>query len=122
MKLTELYEQEILNAIMIEMANLFPANTGLPVAVWFGEVGGHHGPRIKVSNLKGKFSSSSNFVVSVSKEPKVLTPSSVKLKKDEVENIIDWIKLNYDSLMEMWKIYESGDGDLTPILAGLKKI
>ena len=69
------------------MANLAPKDTGLSVVVWMGEIGGLHGPRIKVSNIKGKFSSSDNFVVSVDKNPSVLTPNSAKLKSDEIEDV-----------------------------------
>lgn len=122
MTLDELNEQAILAAPMIEMANLFPSVTGLKIAVWFGEVGGQHGPRIKVSNIVGKFSSTDNFVISVSKDPKVLTPRSVKLKPNEIEDIFDWVKLNFDTLMEMWALYESGDGDLVALLNKLERI
>lgn len=124
MKLNELLdtEQEILAAPMNEMANLYPTKTGLPCVVWFGEVGGQHGPRIKVSNVPGKFAHDNNFVVSVMKEPKVLTPKSAELSTAKIEDVLDWIKLNYDELMELWKIHETGDGDSLEVLARLKKL
>jgi hypothetical protein len=125
MKLSSLLdpkEKAILEAQMTEMANLYPASTGLSYAVWFGEVGGQHGPRIKVSNVKGKFDQNDNFVISVEKEPKLLTPSSMRIKRSELEDLFDWVKLNYDDLMEMWKIYETGDGRPEEIILGLKKI
>lgn len=125
MILVELKSDEqdaILLAPMNEMANLVPSRTGLSVVIWFGEVGGQHGPRIKVSNVKGKFSKIDNFVVSVDKEPKVLTPKTVKISKDEIEDVFDWIKLNYDDLMKMWKMYETGEDDPIDILINLKKI
>ena len=115
-------EQAILLAPMVEMANLFPDETGLPVIIWFGEVGGQHGPRIKVSNVRGKFAAHDNFVMSVDKEPRIVTSKNVKLKKNEVDDIIDWIKLNYDDLMLMWKMYETGSGKPAEIILGLKKI
>lgn len=104
------------------MANLFPEETGLDKIIWFGEVGGQHGPRIKVSNLKGKFAIHDNFVISVSKTPKVLTPSSVKIKQDEIEDLQDWIILNYDKLMKMWDMYEKGIGNPNTIISTLEKI
>lgn len=125
MELDQLFLSEedlILEAPMNEMANLFPQTTGLSYAIWFGEVGGQHGPRIKVSNIKGKFSQSDNFVISVDKNPKVLTPKSMRIKSSELEDLFDWVKLNYDDLMKMWKIFELGNGDLVPILSMLKKI
>lgn len=115
-------ERQILEVVMTEMANLFPIKTGLPTVIWFGEVGGQHGPRIKVSNIKGKFAQNDNFDISVEKEPRVLTPRAVKLKVSDIEDIFDWIKINYDDLMKLWEIYESGDGDVDPLLASLKKV
>lgn len=106
---------------MNEMANLFPKRTGLSTIIWFGEVGGQHGPRIKVSNVKGKFAISDNFVISVSKNPEVITPRSMRLSSTELEDILDWIKLNYGDLMDMWKMYEEGE-DPTDILFNLRAI
>lgn len=103
-----LNEFDILNSPMFEMANLFPNVTGIPYAIWFGEVGGQHGPRIKVSNIKGKFAANDNFVIVVSKEPWIATPKSCKLSKSEMDDIFDWIILNYDILMDMWQMYENG--------------
>lgn len=124
MKLTELVmsESEILAAPMNEMANLYPSKTGLPCVVWFGEVGGQHGPRIKVSNVPGKFAADNNFVVSVAKEPTVLTPKSAELSTAKIDDVLDWIKLNHDDLMELWKIHETGDGNTDEVLSRLKKI
>jgi hypothetical protein len=124
MKLTELFndEQLILNAPMNEMANLYPMTTGLPVVIWFGEVGGQHGPRVKVSNVPGRFDASNCFVVSVAREPEVLTPKSVKIKVAKIEDVIDWIKINYEDLMELWKIHENGNGDSNEVLNRLQKI
>jgi len=124
MKLSNILDEEeaILSAPMCEMANLFPDDTGLERIIWFGEVGGQHGPRIKVSNVKGKFALNDNFVISVDKNPRVLTPRSMKIKNSELEDIFDWVKINYDDLMEMWKIYESGSGSPQRIILQLKKI
>jgi hypothetical protein len=126
MKLQEikplLTEEQLLLAPMQEMANLASKTTGLPVVIWMGEIGGQHGPRIKASNLKGKFAAHDNFVLNVDKDPQVMTPKSVKLKADEVQDIKDWIKLNYDELMALWKHFETGEGDTLEYLAKLKKL
>ena len=124
MKITELLmtEEQILASPMHEMANLPTGTTGLPTVIWMGEIGGQHGPRIKVSNMKGKFAAHDNFVVSVDKSPRVLTPKSVKLKGSEVEEIRDWIKLNYDELMVLWKCFETDTGDVVELLSKLKKL
>lgn len=124
MKLVQFLDEEdrILAEPMLEMANLHPDDTGLHRVIWIGEVGGQHGPRIKVSNLKGKYSKSDNFVISVNKDPIVLTPKSMKISQDELDNILDWVKLNYSELMELWNAFESGSGSITKLLTKLKKI
>lgn len=120
---SELTEEKILiESFLDEMANLVPEDTGLPYVIWLGEVGGQHGPRIKVSNTRGKMNSNSCFVMSVSKTPQVLTPKSCKLKQHEVDDISDWIQLNYDKLMELWNVFETGNGSAAKILASLSKI
>ena len=71
--------------------------------------------------MKGKFSSTDNFVISVEKEPRVLTPRSMKLKSSELDDLFDWVKMNYDDLMQMWNMYESGE-DATEVILSLKKL
>lgn len=114
-------EKAILEAFSMQMATLQPKETGLPVAIWFGEVGGTHGPRIKVSNIKGTFAKNDCFVISVSKEPSVLTPKNAKLKLSEIELIKGWIKINYEDLMQAWYNAEHQESYLQ-ILIDLKKI
>jgi len=125
MKLTEILseelQQQLVEAELTEMANLAPDETGLKYVIWIGEVGGQHGPRIKVSNIKGKFAANDNFVMSISKDPANLTPKFSKISTDDIEDIIDWIKLNYDLLMKIWKAYETGSGTID-LLNQLQKI
>jgi hypothetical protein len=124
MRLTELMmtEEDVLRAPMCEMANLYPSKTGLPCVVWFGVIAGQHGPRIKVSNTPGKFDVSNCFVMSVSREPVVLTPKSVKLSVSQIEDVSDWVRLNYEALMDLWTIHETGDGDVEEVLGRLQKV
>lgn len=124
MKLDELQKGEswLLSQPINEMANLNPASTGLPVVIWVGAVGGQHGPRVKVSNRKGKFASDDCFVVAVAPEPYVATPRSAKLKQEEIDEVIDWIKLNLEVLMELYHSHETGDGDTIEIQSRLKKL
>jgi len=124
MKLKEfLTEQEIINEanLMMEMSNLTPDETGIPYVIWLGRVGGQHGPRIKVSNKIGKMIDDC-FVMTVSKNPVIQTPKSVKISKDVVDDISDWIVLNYDVLMKLWDVYETGKGKSAPLLLQIKKI
>ena len=117
-----LHEHIILESFLDEMANLNPDDTGLPYVVWLGEVGGQHGPRIKVSNTKGKMNKNSCFVMTVSRNPEVITPRSCMLKNYEVDDIKDWIQLNYDTLMSLWKAYETGVGSVHKLLLDLRKL
>lgn len=118
----ELNENLILNSPMHEMANLNPESTGIGYVIWLGKVGGQHGPRIKVSNSKGEFNEQNNFVISVDKEPRIITPKAVKISSDDVDDVVDWIKRNYMILMELWVAYETGKGDVIFLLSKLEKI
>jgi hypothetical protein len=120
MKLSELSDKQE-EHLMFEMANLYPQKTGLSVVMYFGEVGGQHGPRLKVSNTPGKFNTSDNFVVSVSENPEVKAGKE-KISQAALSQIFEWVKLNYTELMELWKIHETGDGDVDSVLAKLKKV
>lgn len=63
-----------------------------------------------------------NFVLSISKEPINLTPKFTKISGEEVERVKDWIKLNYDLLMELWEVFETGLGSTIAVLVKLKKL
>lgn len=123
MKLQHLTEDIIIEQanLMMEMANLTPDETGVPYVIWLGAVGGQHGPRIKVSNTRGKMSTDC-FVVLVSRTPVVVTPSTVKIPQSNVQDVLDWVMLNYDVLMGLWQVYETGTGSSVPLLQQLKKI
>lgn len=130
MKLSDI--SPITEGLMLEMANLYPTKTGVGYVMHFGEIGGQHGPRVKVSNKTGRFAVDDNFSISVSKTPKVMTPpTSVGISQGELNKIFKWIRKNYDDLMLLWQIHETGDvirlsngkmlDDVT-ILARLKKV
>lgn len=115
-------ERLVIESFLDEMANWSPGDTGLPFVVWMGEVGGQHGPRLKVCNVPGKMRANDCFVVSVSKDPQILTPKSCKVKQAHRDDLTDWVVLNYDVLMELWRAYESGDGSMVAIQTKLRKI
>lgn len=107
MKLQELFVQ-IDHFPLVEMANLRSDETGLVHVIWIGRIGGQHGPRIKVSNVKGKWRENDNFVLSVDeKEPQLKSnKDDVKIDKFDLEQIKKWIVLNYDDLMLLWYMFE----------------
>jgi hypothetical protein len=91
-----------------EMANLFKTETGLDYPLWVGKVGGQHGPRVKVSNIRGKMSMNNNFVVSVDPNPEVITPQTCNIDQNDVDKVKKWISINYDDLMTLWWMFEHG--------------
>ena len=115
-------ERALIESMLDEMANLTPDDTGLPYVLWVGEVGGQHGPRIKVCNVRGRMQANNCFVMSVSHTPEILTPRSCKISAREQDDIKDWVALNYDVLMKMWKVYETGAGSYGALYAELTKL
>ena len=107
MKINELLQED--DILLCEMSNFYPKKTGLASVLFLGKVGGQHGPRIKVSNVRKTFAYNDNFTITVDKDPRIIYPEKVKLSKNEVEDIIDWIKLNYEKLLWLWKFHETGD-------------
>jgi len=121
MKLNESFECTIVERELYEMARVQPANSGLPCILFVSTktyVKGRHGPRIKVSNIPGTYSDFDNFVVTIAKPPLVVA-GDVKFKKSVVDDIIDWVALNYDSLLKYWEDKYENDADF---YAELKKI
>ena len=104
---------------LYEMTNLAKKHTGLDDHIFIsGKGGAKHGPRIKVSNTLGKFDWDNSFSMSVEHEPKHRA-GSVKIPKDRLDNIKDWIKLNHDHLHKMW---HSDIMDSQDHIDGVKKI
>ena len=61
-----------------------------------------HGPRIKVSKIRGKFDKHENFSVSVSHDPKIVAGTQGDVSSKELDDIFDWVKLNHDHLHALW--------------------
>lgn len=109
---------------LLEMANYSSKSTGLSHHIYIsskhtmsGSIN-KHGPRIKVSNVSGKYAHDDNFVVTVHHEPKVI--GNCKLKPHEIDDIKDWVKLNHDHLRHVW---EHGDEmDSNDVNLGFKKL
>jgi len=93
--------------VLHEMANLGSHNHGIQdVVIWVGKANKQHGLRIKVSNLKNKWSNEDNFVIQL---PNLdYDPSRVArwVTPDIMKQIMNWIKLNQQVLydFEMDKI------------------
>lgn len=123
MKLSELLAtpEFLTEQDLMEMTNLVSSDTGLKHIVWVGPTDRHHAPRIKVSNFTtAKFEKSECFTVPVTKQPYVETGQS-KIDKDDLEDVFDWVKKNYDTLIELDNAYNAGKSVLS-ILNKLEKL
>jgi hypothetical protein len=126
MKLTEIkYEETCIlsESEIMEMARIKEADSGIPVVIYVStkqSVKEHHGPRIKVSNIK-TFSDSDNFAIDISKNPSPIA-GKVKLKNSEVDDICDWIKLNYEPLMKYWNDEYTSDAIFFTEIKSLKAL
>lgn len=91
-----------------EMANLRSDETGLAYTIWIGRIGGNNGPRVKVSNIKGKWRENDNFVLSIDpNNPEIKSkPETVKISNSDVNQVKKWITTNYDDLMTLWWMFE----------------
>lgn len=100
-KYLDMVLQEEQEDVLHEMANLGSHNHGIQdVVIWVGKANKQHGLRIKVSNLKNRWSNEDNFVIqlpSLDYDPNQvadwITPNIMK-------QIMDWIRLNQQLLYD----------------------
>lgn len=95
--------------ILFEMARVLDSNeTGIGngICIKLEPVGGRHGPRIKVSNVRNSFRRSDCFVVTVDRENPAIFGSS-KLTIQEMSKIKYWVVLNHDILHYIWRFLET---------------
>lgn len=90
------------------MANIDKRELGLPVNIWIessylGRNNQHHLPRLKIQIEPNNDNSQSNLVpVLISKEPKLLVNKKLGITNRELNKIFEFIKNNYDVLMQHW--------------------
>jgi hypothetical protein len=88
------------------MTTLSAESTALPagIFVWVSPGEGiQHGPRMKISNIRGKFSNSDNFSMSIANDPAVVEGKPKIFSSEELQAITDLILLNKDLLSRYWK-------------------
>lgn len=90
--------------VLHEMANLGSHNHGIQdVVIWVGKANKQHGLRIKVSNLKNRWSNDDNFVIqlpSLDYDPKQVANW---ITVDTMKQIMSWIRLNQQVLYDFEK-------------------
>ena len=106
-KYIDMILQEERDDVLHEMANLGSHNHGIQdVVIWVGKANKQHGLRIKISNLKNRWSNDNNFVIQL---PSLdYDPNQVArwITSDIMKQIMEWIRLNQQVLydFEMDKI------------------
>jgi hypothetical protein len=86
---------------LYEMANLYPAETGLPMTVWVSPRGRpRHDVRVKVNRSHGPRMTITNTVnVAVRPMPRILTG---QLAPADANAVFAWVALNQDALVDYW--------------------
>jgi hypothetical protein len=92
------------------MANLFPADTGLPVTVWVSPRGrARHAARVTVCRVPGNKMIPSNTVfVRIEPEPNLIAGD---LPARYLASVLRWVALNREALLAQWE-GEIGTGAL----------
>ena len=85
-----------------EMANLFPADTGLPMVVWASERGGaRQDVRIKVNQAHGTQILPGSFAVVAERPAPRLVAGN--LSPADLSAVSEWIRLNEAALVNYWE-------------------
>lgn len=90
------------NDALFEMANLFPADTGLPMMIWASERGhARHEVRIKVNQSRGTDMLPGGLAtVAVRPTPRLV---GGQLSAADLRLISQWIALNEAALVDYWE-------------------
>jgi hypothetical protein len=114
-KLDQLFEEHciITEAELYEMARIQKRDSGINVMIYASTkdvVEGRHGPRIKISNIVGTFSDTDNFSVSIAHDPAIMS-GRTKFSSSTVDDIFDFVRINYEPLMKYWNNAYESDSD-----------
>lgn len=105
------------------MSNMKSERTGLPgqIYIWISNRDGvRHGPRIKVSKIRGKFAPNrkDSFNVTIAKLPKVVAGTS-EFIPDEMTAIFKWVRKNRSELITFWNSTTMDYEDIKDLLKPL---
>jgi hypothetical protein len=100
---------------LYEMANLYPATTGLPMTVWVSPRGNaQHDARVKVSESHGnRMDISNTAMVAIRPSPRLV---SGNLTHSDMNAVVNWLSLNTDALLDYW------EGKIDTIQLGVRLI
>jgi hypothetical protein len=87
---------------LFEMANLFPATTGLPMTVWVSpRANGRHDVRVKVNVTHGnQMNPADTAVVGVRPSPHLIAG---RLSPDDEAAVFQWISMKMAALLAYWE-------------------
>ena len=86
---------------LFEMANLFPADTGLPMVIWASERGhARHDVRIKVNQSHGTRMLPGNLATVAVRPPRLVAG---RLPAADLQLVSRWIGLNEAALVDYWE-------------------
>ena len=86
---------------LYEMANLYPAETGLPMTVWVSPRGrARHDVRVKVNRSHGnRMTITNTAIVAVRPLPRLVR---ARLAPADEQAVFQWVRLNEDALVAYW--------------------
>jgi len=96
-----LLAEELSSDIVVDMANLTTAQTGITGTIFISTAMGAHGPRVKYFLQPGRTQPS--FSVSISDAPAVVANSlPVRVVRQMSPRVIEWVLHNKDGLLDFW--------------------
>jgi hypothetical protein len=96
-----LLAEELSSDIVVDMANLTTAQTGIVGTIFISTAMGAHGPRAKYFLQPGRTQPS--FSVSISDAPTVVANSlPVRVVRQMSPQVIEWVLRNKDALLDFW--------------------
>ena len=102
---------------LFELANLYPATTGLPMTVWVSPRGNaRHDVRVEVNMTNGNQMNLANTAaVAVRLQPRVVTG---RLLSTDEQAVFAWVTLNEAALADYW----DGRVDTAGLVGRLRRI
>lgn len=113
------FEKYIKNQLLNETANLKTSETGLEYVIYISSNEGvNHGPRVKVSNIKGKFAKDDNFTIKLNDSLEIVGESKINLEfwnnKIDQEELQKRVKSINTIINSDIKLNESFNYSITP--------
>jgi hypothetical protein len=94
-------DEELCDDILVEMANLTSAQTGVSGVIFISTAMGGHGPRVKYYLQPGRTQPS--FSVTIAESPVVAANSlPVRVVRQMSARVFEWVSRNKDALLDFW--------------------